>query len=382
MPKRNKRKIIKRIIIVAVLVGIIGSGWLLYHHRRHLQNKTAMPELPQISAIKPQSRTVTLTYSYIGQVEAINDTQIVPYISGYIDQIKATGGQNVKKGDVLAVIKQDEYIAAVAAASGDLSAAVADLLNTKSQYERMQKAGAAAVSQSELDSAKAAYLSAIGNFAKAKAQKQTAQTNLEYTYLKAPFDGTLGNIALSLGDYISPADRNLMQLVQYSPIRVVFSVSDKEYLKHFQKDQAASLTLHLRLANGELLAETGAIKYTANTIDKTTDSLAIYAQFDNPERKLLPNAYVEVLLEKTYTNVWLVPKSNVLLQPDGDFIYVVNHNLLQTRKINILGEHENQYVAKDDFLPDEFWVTEDVDANLLNRKVTVKITATPPATEP
>ena len=382
MPKNNKRKIIGRIIIVAVLTGLIGSGWQIYHHHRHLQNKTVAPELPQISAIKPQSRTITITYSYIGQVEAINDTQIVPYISGYVDQITVTGGQNVKKGDILAVIKQDEYIAAVAAASGDLSAAAADLLNTKSQYERMQKAGAAAVSQSELDSAKAAYLSALGNFAKAKAQKQTAQTNLEYTYLKAPFDGTLGNIALSLGDYISPTDRNLMQLVQYSPIRVVFSVSDKEYLRHFQKDQAASLTLRLRLANGKLLPETGTIKYTANTIDKITDSLAIYTQFDNPERKLLPGAYVEVLLEKTYPDVWLVPKSNVLLQPDGDFIYVVNHNILQTRKINILGEHENQYVAKADFLPDEFWVTEDVNANLLNQKVTVKITAATSAPEP
>jgi membrane fusion protein (multidrug efflux system) len=246
----------------------------------------------------------------------------------------------------------------------------------------MEKAGTSAVSQSELDSAKAAYLSALGNYEKAKAQKQTAQTNLEYTYLKAPFDGTLGNIALSLGDYISPADRNLMQLVQYSPIRVVFSVSDKEYLKHFQKDKAANLVLHLRLANGELLSEAGAIKYAANTIDKPTDSLAIYAEFDNFERKLLPNAYVEVLLEKTFENVWLVPKSNVLLQPDGDFIYAIHHNILQTRQIDILGEYENQYVAKDDFLPDEFWVTEDVNPNFLNQKVGIKSAVATSALEP
>ncbi len=382
MPKNNKHKFFWFIGIAIVLINLFGWGWLIYHQHRHLQNHVAMPELPQISAIKPQNRTITLTYSYIGRVEAINDTQIVPYISGYVDEIKVKGGQDVQKDDVLTVIKQDEYIAAVAAAEGDLSAAEAELINAKSQYERMKKAGTSAVSQSELDSAKAAYLSALGSYEKAKAQKQTAQTNLEYTYLKAPFDGTLGNIALSLGDYISPADRNLMQLVQYSPIRVVFSVSDKEYLKHFQKDEAANLVLRLRLANGELLPEVGAIKYAANTIDKTTDSLAIYAEFDNPERKLLPNAYVEVLLEKTFENVWLVPKSNVLLQPDGDFIYVVNHNILQTRQIDILGEYENQYVAKDDFLPDEFWVTEDVDANLLNQKVGVKSTAATSALEP
>lgn len=382
MPKRNKHKIIGRIITVAVLVGLLCSGWLLYHYRRQLQNKITVPELSQISAIKPQSRSITLTYSYIGQVEAINDTQIVPYISGYVNEIKVKGGQTVKKGDVLAVIKQDEYIAAVAAAEGDLSAAKADLINAKSQYERMQKAGTSVISQTELDSAKAAYLSALGNFTKANAQKQTAQTNFAYTYLKAPFDGTLGNIALSPGDYISPTNRNIMQLVQYSPIRVVFSVSDKEYLKHFQKDEAANLVLHLRLADGEILPQTGEFKYTANTIDRKTDSLAIYTEFVNSDNKLLPNAYVEVLLEKTYNNVWLIPKSEVLLKPDGDFIYVVHNSILQTRKVDIIGEHENQYVAKDDFLPDEFWVTEDVNESMLNQKVSVKNRAATSASEP
>ena len=381
MPKNNKRKIIGRIIIVAVLTGLIGSGWLLYHHRR-LPHNDAAPQIPQISAIKPQSRTITLTYSYIGQVEAIKNTQIVPYISGYVEQIKVKGGENVKKGDILAVIKQDEYIAALDAANGDLSAATADLVNAKSQYERMQKAGTTVVSKTELDNAKAAFLSALGNFAKAKAKKQTAQTNFEYTYLKAPFDGTLGNIALSPGDYISPANRNIIQLVQYSPIRVVFSVSDKEYLKHFQKDETTKTALHLRLADGKLLLADGKIKYTANTIDKTTDSLAIYTEFDNSDRKLLPNAYVEVLLEKTYDNVWLIPKSEVLLQPDGDFIYAVQNNILQTRKVDIIGEHENQYVAKDDFSADEFWVTEDVNENMLNQKVTVKSTVSNSVSEP
>lgn len=373
MPK-NKRKIIKSIIAAAALIGLIYLGYIIYHHQ-HLSPKTDTLQPPQISAVKPQNRTITLTYNYIGRVEAINSTQIVPYISGYVDVIKAKGGENVKKGDILAIIKQDEYIAALAAATGDLSAAEADLINAKSQYKRMQNAGTSVISQSELDSAKAAYLSARGMFEKAIAQKQTAQTNFEYTYLKAPFDGTLGNISLSPGDYISQNSRHLMQLVQYNPIRVVFSISDKEYLKHFHKAETADLTLRLRLSNGEILPQTGEFKYTANTVDDKTDSLAIYTEFANPENKLLPNAYVEVLLEKTYSDVWLIPKSRVLLQPDGDFIYVVNNNILQTRKVDIIGEYQNQYVAKNDFSANEFWVAEDVDLNLLNQKVTIKSTS-------
>lgn len=372
MPK-NKRKIIKSIIAAAALIGLIYLGYIIYHHQ-HLSPKTDTLQPPQISAVKPQNRTITLTYNYIGRVEAINSTQIVPYISGYVDVIKVKGGENVKKGDVLAVIKQDEYIAALAAATGDLSAAEADLINAKSQYKRMQNAGTSVISQSELDSAKAAYLSAQGALEKATAQKQTAQTNFEYTYLKAPFDGTLGNIALSPGDYISPNSRNLMQLVQFNPIRVVFSVSDKEYLKHFHKDETANLSLRLRLSNGEILPQTGTFKYTANTINQQTDSLAIYTEFINPDNKLIPNAYAEILLEKTYSDVWLIPKSEVLLQPDGDFIYVVNNGVLQTRKVDIIGEYQNQYVAKNDFSANEFWVAEDVDLNLLNQNVAIKTT--------
>lgn len=378
--QKSKRKIISKIIAVPALIGLIFWGYWTYHHNYLLQ-KTNVPPLPQISAVKPQSRTLTITYSYIGQVEAINDTQIVPYISGYVNKIDVKGGEHIKKGDILAIIKQDEYIAALTSANGDLSAAEAELVNAKSQYERMKKAGTGVISQSELDSAKAAYLSAQGKFEKAKAQKQTAETNFAYTYLTAPFDGVLGNIALSLGDYISPNSHNLMQLVQYDPIRVAFSVSYKEYLKHFQNYKNTDLVFRLRLSNGEILSQIGKIEYTANIIDKKTDSLAIYTQFDNPESKLLPNAYVEVLLEKTYTNVWLIPKYEVLLQPEGDFIYVVDNNILQTRKVEILGEYENQYVVEYDFSSDEFWVDENVDLNLLNKKVSIKNTVSDAAAE-
>lgn len=374
--RKNKRKIIRRAVLTIAFISLIGLGYLAYYHYHFSSYKNDISELPQISVIRPHSRTLTLTYSYIGRVEAINNTQIVPYISGYVDEIKTTGGAIVKKGDILAIIKQDEYIAAVTAASGDLAAAKADFINSKSQYKRMKKAGTTAVSQTELDNAKAAYLSALGNYEKAQAQYQTAQTNLEYTYLKAPFDGTLGNIALSLGDYISPVSQGLMQLVQYDPIRVIFSVSDKEYFKHFQKQKTADFILRLKLPNGEILPQTGEIKYTANIVDKQTDSLAIYTEFKNPDNKLLPNAYVEVLLEKTYDDVWLLPKFEVLLQPDGDFIYAVNKDILERRKINILGEYENQYVAKNDFSADEFWVAQDVDDNMLNQKVSIKNIAT------
>lgn len=371
--QKNKKNIIIRIIAMVVLIALLNVGYRAYH-KIHSPYVEEMAPLPEIAAVKPKGEDITISYTYIGQVEAINITDIVPYISGYVESIAVEGGAEVKKGDVLAVVKQDEYIDALAAATAELYAANADYTNAQKQFERMQKAGEKAVSKSQMDAAEAAYLSAKGNLEKARAMQSSAQTDLEYTYLKAPFDGQLGNIDLSLGEYISPNSQNLMQLVQKDPIRVVFSVSDKEYLKHLHNQDSGDLKIRLRLSDGEMYDKEGSIEYASNAIDKATDSLAIYAEFANPDGKLMPNAYVEVFLERTYNNVVLVAKEEVMQRPHGDFIYAVSGGVLQLRKIKILGEYDNQYALKNDFNQDEYLPIEETDSRLLGQKVAIKKT--------
>ena len=310
--------------------------------------------------------------SYIGQVEAINQAAIVPYISGYIVSIAALGGQFVKKGTVLATIKQEEYLAALSQAEADVSSAAADLFNAKTKYERMQKAGNKAVSPSDLDQAEADYLSALAALKKAQAGKEAAQTEFEYTRLVAPFDGVLVNINMSVGEYVSPQSTDLMEMVQYNPIRVVFSVSDKEYLNHFQNEKPHSLVIRLKLANDELYDNTGVIVYTANIVNNQTGSVAVYAEFANPERKLMPDAYVDVLLEKTYKDVILCPKNLVDMRADGNYVYVVQDGILSTQKVHIFGTYNNRYVLRNDFADNTYLVNENIEPQLINRKVTIR----------
>lgn len=378
--QKDKKQIIGRVLAIVVLIILLNAGYRAYHNM-HSPFVEAASALPEIAAYKPQGRQITISYSYIGQVEAINMTEIVPYISGYVEEISAKGGAEVKKGDVLAVVKQDEYIAALASAAAELYAANADFINAEKQYERMQKAGDKAISKAQMDSAEATYLSAKGNLEKAKAQQTVAQTNLDYTYLKAPFDGILGNIDLSPGEYISPASSNLMYLVQYDPIRVVFSVSDKEYLKHLHAPENSELKIRLRLSDGEIYSEKGEIAYAANAVDAATDSVAIYAEFANPEGKLMPNAYVEVFLERTFYDAVLIAKEDVMMHPDGDYVYVIANDILEQRKVKILGEYDNEYAVYNDFSADEYLPTEEIDARLLGQKVLVKNVQTETKTE-
>ena len=359
------------LVSVALLLMIAVYGMYRATHKNKIEE--TIPTAQVITVIKPLAQNVKITNNYIGQVEAVNQTEILPYISGYVAQIEAQGGQKVKKGDVLAVLKQDEYLAELAAADAALFALKADFVNAKIKYERMKNSGEDVYSPQELDDAKSAYLSAAGKLEQARAEQFSAQTDFDYTYLTAPFDGVLGNISLSLGEYVSPQSRNLMKLVQYDPIRVVFSISDKEFLNHFDKKNQPPLSLKVELSNGDILPQTGEIKYTANIIDKSTNTLAVYAEFANPDNRLMPNAYVQVLLEREYKNTVLIPKSLLIMKPDGDYVYTVLNGVLNLHGLRIFGEYENQAVAENNFADDEYIVQDTVETLSVGEKVNYRI---------
>ena len=365
-----KRKFIWLILIALILVIAVFGIYQATHKNQTYEVARALQD---ITVIKPVAQDAVITHHYIGQVEAINQTNIVPYISGYITEIPAQGGQQVKKGEVLAVLKQDDYIARLAAADAELFALKADFFNSKIKYERMKKSGDNVYSPQELDDAKSAFLAAAGNLEQARANQFAAKVNFDYTYVKAPFDGILGNIAVSLGEYVSPQSRNLMELVQYNPIRVVFSITDKEFLNHFDKKEDKDLVVKVQLANGDILPQNGEIKYTANVIDKNTNSLAVYAEFANPDNLLMPNAYVQVLLERNYENVVLIDKPLLIMKTDGDYVYTVLNGVLNMHKLHIYGESDNHIVAQDNFADDEYIITETVENLLLGEEVPYKL---------
>lgn len=359
------------LIAVTLIFAVAVYGMYRATHKNTISEMPMVAE--EIAVIKPHNQDAVITHGYIGQVEAINETNIVPFISGYVTAVAVQGGQKVKKGDVLAVLKQDEYLAQLAIADASIFALKADFLNAKIKYERMKNSGEDVYSEQEIDDAKSAFLSAAGDLEKARAEQFAAQTDFDYTYIKAPFDGVLGNIAVSIGDYISPQSQNLMELVQDDPIRVVFSVTDKEFLNRFDKKNEPPLSVKIRLANGDILPQSGEIKYTANVIDKSTNSLAVYAEFTNPDNLLMPNAYVQVLLEREYKNVVLIPKQKIVMKNDGDYVYTVMNGVLNLHKLHVFGESNNMYVAKNNFAAEEYIVTDTSENLSPGEKVPYKI---------
>ena len=355
------------------IIGLLIILWicsLIYYLKVKPINKVDQSQKPTIDVQKIIPTGVEVSDGYIGRVEAINHVQIVPYISGYIADIIVSGGQKVEKGETLAFLRQEEYAAALTAAQAQLFSAKADFLNAKIKHERMQKAGSKAVSQQQTDDARAAYLVAEGNLEKAKADMILAQVNLDYTVLKAPFTGVIGNIDSSVGDFVSPQTASMMQIIQYNPIRVVFSVSDQEYPKLadllFNKKSAK---IRVQLTDGRILPDEGRNIYTANEIDDKTNSVAVYAEFDNHDHLLFPNAYVKVLVQKNYYDVLLVEKSLVSLKQDGYYLYVVENNEIKLHKLLILDEKDNSYVVSNNFAAETLLPTEVLSSDMIGVKV-------------
>lgn len=343
---------------VAVILVIIAFwwGWKYYHsgHKAVIQPATA-----QVHAVPIVEKTVNIEKKYIGYVTPVNDVAVRPYINGFISEVSVEGGQTVSQGDMLLVIEPSEYKAALNAAEAAAAKAEADFNYARDYYQRIKKAGTKAVSQTETDNARAQFLSAQAAWEGAKAAVEQAKVNLGYTVITSTIGGVVGNVALTPGDYVSPQNL-LLTIVQTSPIRVVFSISDKDYLEETRKKSMFDgEQIRLKLADGSIYPLAGKFRYSDNKIDRSTNAVAVYADFENPQRLLVDNAYVTVLVEKQYQGI-PVAKDLVTLQPDGGFVYVASGNIVKKHPVEILSEYGNNYVLKNNFGADMRLVTDKV----------------------
>lgn len=338
---------------VLFFVVLIVAGYFAWQHYKKTPETAEEAVERTVSAAPLIEREAEVEKKYIGYVTPVHDVSVRPYISGFVDEIRVKGGSEVKAGDVMVIIDQAEYKARLDAAKAAVAQAEASFNNSSVYYQRMQKAGARAVSKTELDNAKASFLSAEAALEQAKAALAEAQVNYDYTVIRATIDGVVGDVPLSKGDYVSP-ENVLLTVIQYNPIRVVFSITDKDYLEEAGRPEMfAGETLRLKLADGAVYPQTGTFGYVDNQIDKSTNSIAVYADFANPDKRLVANAYVNVLVEKKYRGM-VVRKDLVYIEPDGSYIYVAGANGVVKTAVNILSEYgNNNYILKNTFTPGE-----------------------------
>ncbi len=358
---QEKKTYLDLLIICTIIASLV--IWY-YWPSSNKEGQTPQSDIVQkLQVTRPLPQSINITTSLIGYITPIDSVEVIPYISGYIDDVRVKGGETVKSGERLFLIRQNEYQAKLNAAKANVLKAQAELNNSEIYYKRMRQAGTKIISPTELDNAKAAYLSAQATLAQAKAEQHLAQVNYDYTEINAPISGIIGDVTPRLGDYVSPSTGALVKIISFNPIWVVFSITDKEYLEQISlknKGLFGGEEIKIRLSNGKIYPYSGKFSYLDNQLNKGTSSVAVYAEFPNPDRQLLTNAYVDVLLEKHYQNVILIPQNLVQLEEKAAYAYVVKNNILERRKIEILSVSANNYVIKNDFTPNDYLVTEPI----------------------
>lgn len=302
--------------------------------------------LPLVSAQNVETIEYQPSKSYIGRVEAVEDTEVTAQVSGYLQDRHFQEGQMVKKGDLLYTIEPSSFLAQVANAKAAVAQAEAALKKAQLDFERGKGLlPRGSISQSEFDALTATQLGAEAQLAASQAQLNLAEVNLSYTEIRAPFDGRIADSKVSKGDLVSPSAGVLTTLVSLDPVHAAFSVSERERLtlgidkvKGDGSAEAEAVQVQVELENGETFAQFGELDFLGNRINIQTGTIAMRAVVPNPEQELLPGQHIKVrLLERQTSDVTVVPRRAVQTDLEGNFVMLVAEGDVAERRNVELG---------------------------------------------
>lgn len=341
MTKRTMYRYIKYLLLV-----IVGAAIGFFVKGKFFSNAGAMgfgaagqaSVLVKTVARKP----VALGKNFIARVEAINSTDVTPQVSGYIDQVLFADGSFVNEGDVLFIIDQKRYKAAVSSAEATLDKANASLKQIHSDYNReLALYKDHMLSQADLELAESNLANAKANVKAAQAALDLARLDLAYTEVRSPISGYIGKALMTKGNLASAGASKLARVVQMDPIRVVFSITDKERLSGMDQLTSKSVRpdIQIALPNGQTLEMPEATVFADNEINAQTATMAVYAQTDNKENKLIPGNYVNVTVSlDKFRPVILVPQTAISQDATGQYVMTVNDQGIVVQKYVKVGD--------------------------------------------
>ncbi len=290
------------------------------HHRRMTQPNS-------VGAAVAEKGVMDVTLDALGTVTSLTTVTVRPQISGQLIAVDFAEGQEVKKGDLLAEIDPRPYQAALAQAQGQLQRDQALLAGAKVDLDRYKGLAAQnAVARQTLDAQNALVAQYTGTVAADQAAVQAAQVNLAYCRILAPVDGRVGLRQVDEGNYITPGDASgLVVITQLQPISVVFTVPEDQLPAIAARiKQGAQLQVTAFDRGGGAKLATGKLAAFDSQIDTSTGTIKLKAAFDNADRALFPNQFVNVeLLVDQHKDAVIAPAAAIQRGVPGTFVYLI-----------------------------------------------------------
>ena len=350
--KKNTSSAIGTAIGVLVLVAAsVTGGWVASDLWPKKVEKAAPPpqQKPSVSVMPVTERAYNLPERFVAHAEPVQEVELLPQVDGYIKEILFKEGDIVKAGDVLYVLDGERYDAIVNQRRADLAAAEAEERRSVRYWERMRKADARGVTELERDNAEAGAQSAKAAVMQAKANLIVAEYDLKKTRVVAPISGQIGKTSAHVGDYVSPSKGALARIVQVDPMRVSFPLTDRAYVSWRNarlKGKAPDYRMRLVLPDGSEYSREGKWAFDDNTMSKETATIIMRLEFPNPDRLLVPNTYVTLLVDdKSPPNIPCVPQQAVMDLPTGDrAVWVMRDDKTVEQRVISAGEMSKGFV--------------------------------------
>ncbi|HGV4072208.1 TPA: efflux RND transporter periplasmic adaptor subunit [Enterobacter kobei] len=298
--------------------------------------QNAAPPAPAVNAADVVVKSISQWDSFNGRIEAVESVQLRPRVSGYIDKVNLTDGQEVKKGEVLFTIDDRTYRAALEQAQATLERAKTQASLARSEANRTDKLiNTNLVSREEWEQRRAAAIQAQADIRAAQAAVDAAQLNLDFTKVTAPIDGRASRALITSGNLVTAGDSAsvLTTLVSQKTVYVYFDVDESTYL-HYQNlarsGQGASsnhtaLPVEIGLAGEEGYPHQGKVDFLDNQLAPSTGTIRMRALLDNAQRQFTPGLFARVRLPGSAEfQATLIDDKAVLTDQDRKYVYIVD----------------------------------------------------------
>src|SRR5260221_6858445 len=329
------------------------------------ENRFIAPPPPKVTVELPVQQMVTPYLEATGNTEAVNTVELMAHVQGYVQEIKYRDGAAVKKGTPLFVIEPQPYKVQLEQAQAAEEGAKATLINAEAEFTRQQVLEAKDVTtQASLDKARANRDTARASVLQAQANTHTAEINLGYTTVVAPFDGVVTARKESIGELVGGNQTSqLASIVQLEPIWVWFNPSERDVQRARDRmvergvniaDLVNKVPVEAGLQTETGYPHKGVLDYTAPDVDQSTGTLQVRGIFENAKRALLPGYFVRVRVPRPAEQALLVPEVAVGSDQAGRYVLTVNADgVVEQRHVQLGRTTGEMRVIENRVKPDE-----------------------------
>jgi multidrug efflux system membrane fusion protein len=349
-----------RWILLALVVAALGYyGWQRFHGETQEAASNGAQKAAR-NAVRVNVATVEKTdfpvyLTSLGTVQAFNTVLVRPRVDGQIDKIAFKEGQLVKQGDLLTEIDPRPYQAVLDQAKAKKDQDEANLANTNLDLQRFIKLGEFATRQ-QLDTQRSSVSQLTAQIAADVAAISNAQTQLDYTAIKAPISGVVGLRQVDIGNIVNAsAQTGIVTITQIEPITVIFTAPEEQLPDIKDAQGATPLKTIAITTDGKRPLAQGTLSVVNNQVDSTSGTIRLKAVFDNKDHALWPGQSVSTrLLVSTMKDATVVPDDAVQHGTSGLYSYVVGQdNKAELRKVKVSQSIDGRSVIEQGLAPGE-----------------------------